>query len=93
MYIGKHNRLLKFNKVKLPIEAYYMIRFHSMYLWHQQNEYQHLENKEDKKMKPWVQLFNKYVLYTKEDIESDEDKLREYYSKIVDKYLPKELYW
>ena len=86
-------RLLKFNKVELPLEAYYMIRFHSMYLWHQQNEYQHLENEEDKKMKPWVQLFNKYDLYTKEDIESDEDELRIYYSKIVDKYLPRELYW
>ena len=47
----------------------------------------------DKKMKPWVKLFNNYDLYTKEDIESDEIKLREYYSKIVNKYLPKELWW
>ena len=86
-------RLLKYNNVSLPIQAFYMIRFHSLYLWHKENQYSNLEDDVDKKMKPWVKLFNNYDLYTKEDIESDELKLREYYSRIVNKYLPKELWW
>jgi len=28
-------RLLKYNNIDLPEEAYYMIRFHSLYLWHE----------------------------------------------------------
>lgn len=86
-------QLLKYNKVNLPLEAYYMIRFHSLYLWHDKDQYGHLEDEQDKKMKPWVKKFNKYDLYTKEDIETDENILREYYDKIVKKYLPSTIYW
>lgn len=86
-------RLLKFNKVNLPEEGYYMIRFHSLYLWHKENEYSYLEDETDKKMKPWVQLFNKYDLYTKENIEQDKLKLREYYNKLIQKFLPNKIYW
>ena len=86
-------RLLKYNKVELPIEAYYMIRFHSLYLWHNKDQYSHLEDNQDKEMKPWVKKFNYYDLYTKQDIETDEKKLREYYDKIVKKYLPNIIYW
>jgi inositol oxygenase len=86
-------RLLKFNRVYLPLDAFYMIRFHSFYLWHTENEYKHFETIIDSVMKRQVKIFNKYDLYTKANIETDEIKLREYYSKIVDKYLPKELWW
>lgn len=86
-------RLLKYNNIKLPEEAYYMIRFHSLYLWHEQNEYSHLENDLDTKMKPWVKLFNKYDLYTKVDKKPDIVELKKYYSKIVDKYFPNIIKW
>ena len=85
--------LLKFNKVNLPKEAYYMIRYHSLYLWHTENEYSHLENNKDKDMKKWVKLFNKYDLYTKEDTVFNNNELREYYKKIVNKYLPNVIYF
>lgn len=86
-------RLLKFNKIKLPDEAYYMIRFHSLYLWHDKNEYIYFENEQDKKMKTWVRIFNRYDLYTKSDEELNISTLKEYYSNIVDKYFPKEIFW
>ena len=84
-------QLLKHNNVKLPDEAYYMIRYHSCYLWHQNNKYDHLMNDKDKKMKAWVKLFNKYDLYTKENLDFDTNTLRLYYGKIVKKYLPERL--
>ena len=58
-------RMLRYNKINLPEEAFYMIRYHSLYLWHYNNEYSYFENELDLKMKPWVQLFNRYDLYTK----------------------------
>jgi inositol oxygenase len=86
-------RLLKFNNIRLPEEAYYMIRYHSLYLWHKENEYKYFENEKDKKMKGWVKLFNQYDLYTKQDIPTDLQSLRKFYSPIVNKYFPKEFYY
>ena len=83
-------RLLKYNRSTLPEEALYMIRYHSLYLWHEKNEYAHFENEMDRKMKPWVKLFNKYDLYTKtDDTPKDNWKsVRIYYDSIVKNYIP-----
>ena len=87
-------QLLKFNEIQLPEEAYYMIRYHSLYLWHDKNEYGHLENETDKKMKEWVKKFNKYDLYTKdENTQLNLKELRSYYDNIVKKYIKKDLFW
>ena len=87
-------RILKYNKIELPEEAYYMIRFHSLYLWHKENEYGHLFNEKDMEMLEWVKLFNKYDLYTKNDEEKmNLGELRSYYDKIVKKYIPNEIVW
>ena len=69
-------RLLKFNNIKLPEEAYYMIRYHSLYVWHTENEYSYLENEKDTKMKEFVKLFNKYDLYTKKEEELDISEIK-----------------
>jgi inositol oxygenase len=71
-----------------PIEAYYMIRFHSFYPWHSYGEYTEIESDIDKKNKEAVQLFNKYDLYTKENKVMDIDGLSDYYEKIILKYFP-----
>ena len=87
-------QLLKYNNVNnLPQQAYYIIRFHSLYLWHYDNEYIFFENENDKKMKFWVQLFQKYDLYTKVNIEKNEYQLKEYYTKLINNYLPKIIKW
>jgi inositol oxygenase len=86
-------QLLKFNKVNLPTEAYYMIRFHSLYLWHDKNEYNFLENEMDKKYKSYVKLFNKYDLYTKDKNKKNIDNLKLYYRKLIKKFIPEYIYW
>ena len=86
-------RLLKHNNIQLPKEAYYIIRFHSLYLWHHENEYSYFESEEDKEMKKWVQLFQKYDLYTKENKKVNEDELKLYYKPLINKYFPNVINW
>ena len=43
-------------------------------------------------MKQWVKLFNKYDLYTKEDIEVDTQKLKKYYGGLFKKFFHVENY-
>ena len=47
-------------------------------------------------MKGWVKLFNQHDLYTKRDrsySEKELAQLKEYYSGLIDKYLPHVLSW
>ena len=85
--------MLKFNYVNLPEEAYYIIRYHSLYLWHTYQQYSWFENEKDTEMKFWVRLFQKYDLYTKNPIKVNEEEAKIYYDKLVKKFLPKSLYW
>ena len=75
------------NKHSLPDIALYIIRYHSLYLWHDKNEYSHFENKYDIEAKKFVKRFNKYDLYSKENIELSIDELKEYYNKLIEKYF------
>ncbi|KAM0159883.1 hypothetical protein ACHAPG_003317 [Botrytis cinerea] len=59
----------------LPPEALAMIRYHSFYPWHFENEYSHFENEHDRAMKPWVKDFNQFDLYSKSDSPPDVEKL------------------
>ena len=51
----------------MPIEAEYIIRYHSLYLYHSSDSYDYLLNDKDKKMKKIVKEFNQYDLYSKND--------------------------
>lgn len=75
-------------KDHLPEEGLYMLRYHSFYAWHRENEYSYLLDEHDKKMLPWVQLFNPYDLYSKNPEPPDWEKLRPYYEALIAKYLP-----
>jgi inositol oxygenase len=86
-------QLLRFNNVDLPEEAYYMIRFHSLYPWHKENAYDWLEDETDRKMKWWVRNFNKYDLYTKAPRKVDEVKAKKYYGELIKKYFKDEIVW
>lgn len=57
-------------------------RYHSLYPWHKEGSYEWLEDDMDKEMKPWVKLFNKYDLYTKENTKLDEALMRERYPPV-----------
>lgn len=78
-------------KDHLPEEGLYMLRYHSFYAWHRENEYSYLLDEHDKKMLPWVQLFNPYDLYSKNHEPPDWEKLRPYYEALIAKYLPSTL--
>lgn len=72
----------------LPIEALYMIRYHSFYAWHREGQYDWLCNDQDRAMLAWVQKFNPYDLYSKSPVPPDWNALRPYYADLVQKYLP-----
>lgn len=88
--------LSKNDKVTLPEEALYIIRYHSLYAWHTENDYKNLESKHDRAMKGWVRLFNGHDLYTKHDqvyTTVQLDHMHQYYDTLIKKYLPEELMW
>ncbi len=75
----------------LPLEALYMIRFHSFYSWHREGEYAHLCNAQDRAMLPWVLKFNPYDLYSKNPNPPRLNELKPYYEDLLVKYLPTRL--
>lgn len=77
----------------LPEPALHMIRYHSFYAWHREGEYGCLLDEHDRQMLPWVQKFNPYDLYSKSQVRPDWDRLRPYYTALIDKYLPGKLCW
>ena len=80
-------QVLIYNKTKLPEEALYIIRYHSLYPWHKENEYKHLTNKKDIEMLKWVKLFNKYELYSKNNSIMSIENLKIYYDKLIKKFF------
>ena len=77
----------------LPEPAQYMIRYHSFYPWHREEDYEYLLDEHDREMLPWVREFNKYDLYSKSPERPNWPHLSEYYTKLIEKYLPGKLGW
>jgi inositol oxygenase len=77
----------------LPEPALYMIRFHSLYSWHREGQYDYLCDDHDREMLPWVQAFNPFDLYSKAPSPPNWDELRPYYEQLINKYLPPVLDW
>ena len=77
----------------LPDEALYMIRYHSFYPWHREDEYGHLTNAKDREMLKWVRLFNGYDLYSKVDVRPDVNALRPYYEELIAEFFPPKVRW
>ena len=77
----------------LPQPGLYMIRYHSVYPWHQEGAYGYFMDARDREMLPWVQKFNPYDLYSKSAERPDLDQLRPYYEDLISEFLPAELRW
>lgn len=77
----------------LPVEAQYMLRYHSFYAFHREGAYGHLLNDQDRRMLKWVQAFNPYDLYTKADTAPDVAALKPIYEEMIAKYFPAKLRW
>ena len=60
--------VLKMSGSTIPEEGLSIIRYHSFYPWHTSGAYAHLASDYDQEvLKPWVQEFNKFDLYSKAD--------------------------
>jgi len=77
----------------LPIEALYMIRYHSFYPAHRDGEYSHLMNQQDQDLLHWVRAFNPYDLYTKSHERPNLKELRPFYDELIKEYFPATLRW
>jgi len=86
-------QVLQYNQCKLPIQAFFILRFHSFYAWHKEGAYQQFVNKFDEEMFHWVKVFNRSDLYSKSHEVPDFEKLKDYYKGLVEKYIPGVLSW
>ena len=77
----------------LPVDALYMIRYHSFYPWHREGAYTHLMNAEDERALEAVRAFNPYDLYSKSDEPVDVDKVKAYYQGLIAKFFPAVIEW
>jgi inositol oxygenase len=80
-------------KDRLPVEAHYMLRYHSFYAAHREGAYGHLMNDRDREMFKWVRAFNRYDLYSKGDAKPDEEALKPYYQDLLAEYFPDPIRW
>lgn len=91
-------RMLVANNCTIPREGLDMVRYHSAYPMHDKGAYTHLLKVEDEERMEWIQVFNKFDLYTKDeenDIRHDFiDDLWPYYRGLLEKYnLGEKLKW
>jgi inositol oxygenase len=77
----------------LPVEAQYMIRYHSFYPAHREGAYTHLMNGRDLEMFQWVRKFNPFDLYSKSDRKPDVEALKPYYQELVAEFFPDKIRW
>lgn len=86
--------VLKNNKNhKLSDKYLNVIRYHSFYPWHTENEYKQFMNTKDQETLKNVLEFNNFDLYSKEDdVEIDED-IKKYYDNLLNEYFDGELNW
>lgn len=77
----------------LPMEAQYMLRYHSFYPGHREGEYAYLMNDQDREYFRWVNEFNPYDLYTKSSDPPNLKELRPYYEELIAEFFPPEIAW
>ncbi|XP_068466993.1 inositol oxygenase 2-like isoform X1 [Phaseolus vulgaris] len=75
----------KKNGSTLPSAGLFIIRFHSFYPLHKEGAYTHLMNEEDVKDLKWLEVFNKYDLYSKSKVLVDVEKVKSYYMSLIEK--------
>jgi inositol oxygenase len=90
---GHDEYLYQVTKDYLPLQAQYMIRYHSFYPAHRDGEYTWLMNPQDLEMMEWVRRFNPYDLYSKGHTKPDPVALKAYYEQLICEFFPAKLRW
>ena len=88
---GHDEYIYQVTKDYMPLESQYMLRFHSFYPAHRENEYQHLMDDQDREYFKWVNVFNEYDLYTKSDEEPNVEELKPYYEDLISEFFPDQI--
>lgn len=71
-----------------------IIRYHSFYAFHKDNEYEYLANENDMILKSHLQVFSKCDLYNKDNNNKlDIDEFKPYYGELIDEYCPGKFYF
>lgn len=90
---GHDEYIFNVTKEFLPIQAQYVLRFHSFYPWHREGAYTELESQTDRQMLPIIGTFNTYDLYTKTDQRPDVTALRPFYEELISEFFPARIRW
>jgi inositol oxygenase len=90
---GHDEYLYQVAKPYLPNEALWMLRYHSCYVIHRENEYKHLLNESDDEKLHWIRAFNPYDLYSKCEVEPNVEELKPFYQELIAEYFPDKLDW
>jgi len=85
---GHDEYLWMVTKKYIPLEAQYVIRFHSFYSQHRENSYDHLLNDQDQEMFAHVRAFNEFDLYSKSAPPIDWEGVKDYYTDLINEFLP-----
>jgi inositol oxygenase len=93
MSFGHDGYIYEVMKNYLPLEALYMLRYHSFYPAHKHGAYRHLMNDQDVAMFRWVNEFNKYDLYSKGHAKPRLAEIRPYYDDLFAEFLPPDIAW
>jgi inositol oxygenase len=80
--------VLNNNVTYLPKIAIDIIRFHSFYSWHSENEYRYLMDNYDHTLLEWINDFNRFDLYSKTEKFILTDEIVNYYNDLINKYIP-----
>ena len=88
---GHDEYIYQVTKNYMPLEAQYMLRFHSFYPAHREHEYQYLMDNKDREYFKWIDVFNKDDLYTKSAESPNVDELRPFYEDLISEFFPNEI--
>jgi inositol oxygenase len=77
----------------LPEEALYILRFHSCYAFHTEDQYHWFMTEHDHEMLKWVKIFNQYDLYSKDEAEPDVEALKPFYQELINEFFPAKIKW
>lgn len=80
----------KHNKCLIDDDFLKIIKYHSAYVIHKENEYEYLLNDDDFKIRDLCKQFSYSDLYNKDNNKINIQELFPYYDKLIKKYFPNE---
>ena len=93
MSFGHDEYLYRVTRAYLPLEAQYIIRYHSFYSAHSAGAYDYLMNAQDRELFQWVKLFQPFDLYSKGHAPPDIEQLKDYYQTLIAEFFPATIQW